>query len=339
MRRIVDYIASVQFFVIVSVLLAICVAVASTIPQGLAPSAYERSIDPAVLSVLRLFAFTNFFASPLFFLLVGLMELSLLLCAVPRFVARYKKRPGESASTVAKRRRTGIYTFAADIIHLGLLVLIAAGLMTTAVRERWELTGFVGDEFELPNGTIGVTDAGKRLTKRGALAGWYLEVELRGDAISTGSRTVTFGSNSPVRSALGRLHFRNYHQIARAVLVDTSAPQSRDELVLTEGEGLLGSNGGAMVLVGSSDGTAVFADLDSVPEAEEDIARVVDRADRVKLAPGEGLGSLELIESNQVIVVGFTVTHNPARIPILAGLAIITAGMVLYLIKRLNKVD
>lgn len=332
-----DYIASVQFFILVSVMLGICTAIASTIPQGLAPSAYEQSFHPTSLTLLRLFSFTDFYTSPLFFLLVGLMEVSLLLCALPRFAARIRRQIRNARSAKGAARRLRLSAYAPDVVHLGLLIVIAEGLVANATRERWEFTGFVNDEFELGDGTIRVTDAGERVSDRGDLAGWYLEVELSGDAESTEPRTVRFGSNRPASSAFGRLHFRNYRPIARAVLVDTSVARGGRELVLTEGEGLVRSTGGAVVLVDIIDGSAVFADLDLVPEAEEDIARAVDRARKFRLTAGESYGSFELAEATRDILVGFAVTRDPTRIPILVGLVIIIGGMVLYAAKRLNK--
>jgi hypothetical protein len=120
-------------------------------------------------------------------------------------------------------------------------------------------------------------------------------------------------------------------------LVDTSVARGGRELVLTEGEGLVRSTGGAVVLVDIIDGSAVFADLDLVPEAEEDIARAVDRARKFRLTAGESYGSFELAEATRDILVGFAVTRDPTRIPILVGLVIIIGGMVLYAAKRLNK--
>jgi hypothetical protein len=332
MKRIVEYIASVRFFILVSALLAVCAAVASVIPQGLTWAEYEEMLHPLVWTMVRAISLHEFYASPLFLILVVLMEASLLLCAVPRLVRRIAHRRG--------RGRVAISGFAADVIHVGLAVVIAGGFVEHSLRERWEYSGPVGGVLTVDDGAIEVMDAGEYYTERGSLAGWYIDVSVETGGSPANDSEVRFGSNDPAGTVLGRLHFRNYHRTARAVLADTSVRSAGEkELALTEGEGLIDSTGGGVILVDTIEGGAVFAELTDIPETRQEIRRAVEEAPRFLLAPGERIGSLRLVEASTSITVAFSLTRNPGRLPILVGLALMAAGMVLYLSKRLNKVD
>lgn len=366
MKRILDYIASVQFFVVLSVLLAVSAAASSLLPQGETDAVYAQILPSAVWTVVQLLQLHEFHSSPLFFILIVLLEVSLLLCTVPRFVKRLKQLSPQAGAGVQ------LQTFAADVIHLGLVVVIAGGFAQYAFGERYEFSGPVGSTYEAspvekdasegdaqrrsdvdtPDDATAlvVTDAGERFTSRGDLAGWYVDVQINVPGATAGE-SVRFGSNDPARTVLGRLHFRDYRRSARTVFADLDTSGTREsELVLTEGEGLVRSTGGGIILVGltpsaeeaQGDGvsqSAVFADLTTVPDTHAERRRAIEAAPRFALAPGERLGSLELREVEQIETVAFSLTRDPGRIPILLGLLLLAAGMGLYLTKRLTKAE
>ncbi len=85
--------------------------------------------------------------------------------------------------------------------------------------------------------------------------------------------------------------------------------------------------------------SAVFADLARTPTTNDELREAIETAPRVQLSPGERFGDLELRAVEELVSVAFSISRDPGRIPILIGLLLLGAGLILYLAKRLTKVD
>jgi hypothetical protein len=321
LRRLVALIGSVRFFILMASLLAIGVAVATVVPQAAAQGPAVTGNDGSGSFLIEILGLNRFYSSPLFLTLGALLELSLLVCALPRIVRRATTRAGRN-----------LFAFAPDIIHLGLIALIAGGAVSFALRERSEYVLPVGSRtpsvLTAPNANpIAVVDAGEIRDEAGLLLNWYVSLDVDGTPLR-----VT--ANHPVRHDGVRYHFMHFEQSPQVVFADGDAVRT-----LVAGEGLLG-NEVALILTNSDDAGALFAVI-PVRELEGGAAGNVSPSldptgdtEYVRMELGESLGPFRLVEAGSATIAGFSVSRDPGRPIVLAGLLLFAAGMILSFLKR-----
>jgi len=140
MKRVLDVLTSVRLAVVIIAVLAILSGLSTLVPQGLDPGWY-RAAYPAWLSgaVLGL-SFHRFFSSVLFAVPAAAFVVNLLACTLKRFAAQLR---------LGKRGRHG-----PDVLHLGILMLAAAGLASALTQAYAPVRLAVGDAIELAQGTV-----------------------------------------------------------------------------------------------------------------------------------------------------------------------------------------
>ena len=131
-RSLYALLTSARLAVVLIVVIAVLSLLATFVPQGRPESWYQANYPPAVSQSIRFLHLTNMFSSALFLVPVCLFTLNLGFCSVDRFVRRVR--------TGAPRR------YGPDLVHIGLLVLIAGGLVTALGRE--EQTQFLAEGAE-----------------------------------------------------------------------------------------------------------------------------------------------------------------------------------------------
>ena len=312
MKKILALIASVRFFVLVALVLALVALAASFVPQGLPEGEYDARFGSALSAVIRATGLHRVHSSPLLLALIALTEVSLLACTLPRLVRRIRRRGAVSLSA-----------FAPDAIHVGLAIVIAGGFAQLAFGEEWRYEGPIGGELVVDAQRVEVRTAGELSTERGALAGWYIEVAVDGER-------VRFGSNDPVNAAVGRLHFQNYAERGFVTLA-----AGEQEVELQVGEGVGRRDGGALVVLSVDEGTATFADVARIPEGQAALSAAVRNAPRLALNEGDTVGSLGVAGLRTETHVAFTVGRNPGRGPVLAGLLLVAAGLGVFATARI----
>ncbi len=107
---------SVRLAVVLILVIIVLSMLATLVPQGMPDEMYRARYSPAIYAVIGALGYQRFFSSALFLFPVLLFTINLGVCAADRFVTR--------ARTHAKRR------YGPDLVHIGLLVLIAGGIVT-----------------------------------------------------------------------------------------------------------------------------------------------------------------------------------------------------------------
>jgi hypothetical protein len=117
-RSLYNFFKSVRLAVVLIIVLVLLCLLSTFVPQGRPESWYQAA------NVLRL---DSFFSSAIFLVPVCLFTINLGFCTVDRFVRR--------ARTRVQRR------YGPDLVHIGLLILITAGLVTALGRQEatWSL--------------------------------------------------------------------------------------------------------------------------------------------------------------------------------------------------------
>jgi len=129
---------SIRLALILIGYLVVTSIVATLIPQGKKISFYAQYFSYPVYRIIIGLNIDNFFRSLLFIIPLSIFTINLAVCTVTRIINRFRSK---------LPLRLG-----ADIIHVGLLLLIFAGVITLFARKE----GFVflapGDVVSLPNG-------------------------------------------------------------------------------------------------------------------------------------------------------------------------------------------
>ena len=131
-RSLYSLFTSVRPAVVLIVVIVVLSLLATLVPQGRPDSWYEAAYSPVISKSVRFLQLTNLFGSPLFLVPVCLFTLNLGFCSVDRFVRRLRSRAP--------------HRYGPDLVHIGLLVLIAGGLVTALGRQ--ERTQFLAEGAE-----------------------------------------------------------------------------------------------------------------------------------------------------------------------------------------------
>jgi hypothetical protein len=120
------------------VLIVVLCLLATFVPQGRPLEWYQGKYSAAALMAVEALHLQAFFNSAIFLVPACLFTVNLGLCTVDRFVKRAR---------IGAHRRHG-----PDLVHIGLLVLIAAGLVTALGRQETTCSLAEGEEAGLGSG-------------------------------------------------------------------------------------------------------------------------------------------------------------------------------------------
>jgi len=136
-RRIFRFFSSLRLTVFLLGAGLLTAAAAGLIPQNLSPEGYRELLPPWLAPAVPVLGLDGIFRSPLFLVLLLLFWLNLLACTLRR---------------LNRARRHGSHRehrFGPDLIHGGLLILIAGGLVTSLFRAEAQVYLFPGDAVKL----------------------------------------------------------------------------------------------------------------------------------------------------------------------------------------------
>lgn len=283
--------SSVRFFLVILALLLVLIAVASVVPQN----------PDSGGAVVRAVGLNQFYTSSLFFLLGALLEINLLLCTVPRLIKRLQ------------RGRTPGLAYGPDVIHVGLAILILAGVFSLALRREQVFLVPTGETVAFEGRQFTVMASAELTGDDGTVTGWTIR-------LTHGDDDYELGQNNPVSVDGYRLHFIHWGRepYAELKLGETRTVQ------LHEGEALQSATGELLVLDRIDGAAAHFRRL--APDGREQ--------ETVTLRPGESYGGVRYAATGREVLNGFKVSRDPTRPFMLTGLLLVAAGMVMYILSR-----
>lgn len=134
-KALYSFLKSVRLTIVLILAIAVLSLLASLIAQGRSDAWYRAQYSSALYDLVRLAGLPRFFSSVGFLVPAFLLTLNLGVCAVDRVIRRVRNK--------AKPR------YGPDLIHLGLLLLIAGGLATAIGRQETTWTLAVGEDAAL----------------------------------------------------------------------------------------------------------------------------------------------------------------------------------------------
>ena len=320
--------SSVKLFVALAVIVAVLSLSATLIPQGEPPTVYAARFGPPLGGLIVGTGMDRFFTSPLLLVLALAAELNLTLCTLPRLARCLRHAAGRSDVGVARLAAR----FAADVIHLGLIVLIAAALVTLVAGERRDVLITTGEAVAFRGTEYTVLDSRERVGATGefesVVLGWEIDLLARPAATrpaggQTTARRVTIGTNRPSNDGGVRGYFFDWSREPQLRL------QADDGTVyrMLAGEGFALEGDRALVFDGRANDGLRFVVLG--PDA------AVER--RIEYHVGDHLGPYRIAGVDTVELNGFRLVSNPARPVAIVGFVLVVLGMMLYAVKIMRR--
>lgn len=313
-KTILNVFKSVRLALALILVIVVLSLLATLVPQGRPDAWYRERYSPAVYSLVSFMGLGNFFRTPLFLIPVMLFTLNLAVCAADRLVRRARER---------SPRRYG-----PDLVHIGLLVLIAAGLVTALGRQEkmWALGA--GDDAAIDSRySLHLLSFQFLKYDNGAPKEWISTVSVEQD----GRRVIDsfpIEVNKPLR--------------LRGVNVYQASWETEGTLALRTSDG---GKETATTGDGFPDGDSFwyFAEVTQAgahTQAGEQWKAVFQEikghliVSSRTLSPGDGIGPfiVEGISARQIT--GLKAVKDPGIVPFLAALAIVLAGLCVTFIQK-----
>jgi cytochrome c biogenesis protein ResB len=299
------FLKSVRLAVVLILVITALALLATFLPQNRPADWYRAHYGAPVAAVVLALRLDRFFSrSPVFLVPVLLFALNLGTCAVDRVVTRQRHR--------APRR------YGPDLIHVGLLVLIGAGLVTAGGRaeENWRLAA--GEEAAIsPAYTVHLLSLDFQKYDNGMPKEWTSTVRVsRAGVVVNPSFAIEV--NHPLR-----LKGLSVYQSDWGEVIDLTDERGRP-VTASSGQGFQ-----------DGDSFWYFADttergdgLAAVFQQYKGHALVSSRT----LGPGEQIGPFTVKAVFQVS--GLKVVHDPGLAPFFAAAGLVLLGLALTFIQR-----
>lgn len=316
--------SSVKLFIVIAAVAAVLAVSATVIPQGEEAGYYGQRFGPIVGGLIVAIGLDEFFSSRLLFILAVAAELNLALCTLPRLVRRVRtdhRRADRRIVRLAAR-------YAADVIHLGLLLVIAAALVSIAAADRREVLVRTGETITFRGRSFTVVDSREVTGATGefedVVLGWDIDLAaaLVGEAAT---ERLTIGTNRPARYGSLRVYFLHW---SREPQIDLRGDDGSIYPMLP-GEGFALADGRALVF----DGLSGRSGTDPAGLAFSLIGPEGRVEQSIEYPIGATLGPYVISAVESVPLVGFRLVYNPARPPAIIAMVFVVIGMLLYGVK------
>jgi cytochrome c biogenesis protein ResB len=295
---------SVRLAVVLLLVITALSILATLIPQGREAAYYFHNYPPTLARLVIALGLSSFFKSWLFLIPCVLFFVNLAVCAVDRLAGRLKRK--------ARRH------FGPDLVHVGLLVLIAGALLSTWGRREGTFYLGKGDSIDLPMGyQLKLLDYADERYDDGRPRDWVSTVEARrGDRVVAASYSIEV--NRPLRLGGLKIYQTNFTREEVALLRD----QNGELAAIHGGEGFHWEKS-LLVFAGIEAGRAVFERWEGHTLAEE-----------LRRSASETIGQYTIVELSSRDLTGLKAVKDPGFIPVLAALLLVAAGLALTFIQK-----
>lgn len=306
MKALYRFFRSVRLAVVLILVLTVLSLLSTFVPQGQPDQYYKARYSAFAAGLIAATGMGRFFSSILFLAPGFLFTVNLGVCAADRLVKR--------ARTGAKRR------YGPDLIHVGLLILIAGGIVTSLARQEKLVWMAEGDEAAL-NRSYSVKLLGFEFQKyvSGAPKDWISTVSVTRDG-KPAIASFPIEVNHPLRLAGMRIYQSSWTMEGAAHLRDAAGALS----VAATGQGFQ-----------EGDSFWYFAEVRQPGEGSADWRAMFEEwkgdslASTRTLAAGDAIGPFTVERVSGRLLTGLKAVRDPGFAPVIAALAMIAAGLAL----------
>jgi cytochrome c biogenesis protein len=319
LKQLYAFFKSIKLAVVLLIIIAALSALSTLVPQGEEAGFYANNYSPFLAALITGLHFHNFFRSTLFLLPVGLFFINLAVCTVDRIVNRHKQG--------------ALKRYGPDLIHVGILILMVAGIVSLVGKRQAYITLSKGEFAELPSGYQLFLNSFKRTTYEDGRPKDYVssvEVTLEEEHVVSHEIRV----NKPLKLGKYKVFQDSYSSTTTVVLID----EEDGRFTLKPGEGFrVGDQLYFLMGIepGSTTGEAeqfrnarlLFEELDS------DGVPVTTHMVGIR-------GAINRFAVDEIFITDQTilrVVQDSGFIPALVGFIIIGMGLVLTFVQKLGE--
>ncbi len=285
---------------------------ATLVPQGGKKETYQAAY-PALLSrAILALHFDRFFSSELFFAVAALFTANLGVCAIDRLLAR--------------RRAGGPRRYGPDLVHLGLLLLVAGAILTTALRQEKLFFLAEGEREEIGGGYVVQLLSFQFLKyESGAPKDWISTVSvLAGDGVRIASAPIEV--NKPLRLGTLRIYQSSY------------STEGTTEMEVSPGKTVSVKTGEAFRI---GDVFWYFADVEPAAAGNPAVAIFQKwvggaRVSTLKVSAPGMVGPLPVARISVRRLTGLKAVRDPGFFLVVAALIVAGSGLALTYIQKLG---
>ncbi len=308
------YLRSVKLALLLTGYIGVTAALATLVPQGRDPLFYKQTYNPLLYRLFMATGFTTYYTSLLFLIPLSLFFINLSLCTLHRIATRFK-------SGAAHR-------FGPDIVHIGLLLLMAGALITTVERKSALIYLETGGSAILPgNYHLTLTSFEFLKYKDNRPKDWLSHVHVtRGNTLG---KNFTIEVNKPLKLGTLKVYQYTYTDKSTVLLQDSSGNTKR-------------------LLPGYyfKDGNAVIAFKRVAPQVggksgSESMA-FFDRwignrhIHEYKIPRGGSIAGFKIVSMHHNVETGLKIIKDPGVLPVFLALLLITFGLGLTFVQKLG---
>lgn len=309
---------SVRLALILIAYLVLTSIAATLIPQGRDAAYYSQAFSPFLSRLIIFTRFNTFFRSLLFLVPGTIFFINLLVCTVYRIVSRIKRkvafRPGP------------------DIIHIGLLIVMIAGVITLFGRKEGFTSIAPGDSVRIPGGYELTLDSFTyAVYEDGRPKDWISEVTYGKPGGK--ERTYTIRVNKPFKAGRYNIFQYSYRDLSTITFTAVTETGEEKSAVLHPGDTIRTDKGKfQFVRVGTDpSGLVTFVSrTDQSPGKPRAVFYVTGtngRTETVLMEKGNSIGDYVLTAAVPSLETGLQIVFDPGFTLILAGLLIMAAGL------------
>ncbi len=305
---------SLRLTIVLLILVTLLSVAGGVLPQGGSAEMYSQLLPAPVAGAVLLLGLDHAFSSPLFFSAAGLFLINLGACTVRRFTAQRKLRRA--------KRSAG-----PDLLHIGILVLAAGGILTAAGREEHDFLLTPGEEHRIDGEyRIELRDFEYQRYEDGAPKDWISTVRVHrgGELLHEG---VEIEVNAPLRLGTYTLYQVRH---ARRPVARFSDGKSR-ELRLIAGH--RAEIDGATIQL-----AAVPEDAGSEPKEGVFMIREGMKRTARRLAVGESVLGMELRSIRTVHISGLQAVRDPGYAVVLVGFIFAGLGLAFTYVGKIVRI-
>lgn len=310
MKAVYGFFKSVRLTIVLILVIAALCLLASLVPQGRADAWYGSHYSPFLSGLIRLADVPRFFSSAGFLVPAAILTLNLGVCAVDRVVRRLHDK--------AKPR------YGPDLVHLGLLILIAGGVITAVGRQETAWSLAVGEDAAL-NSTYVLHLLSLRYLKydNGAPKEWTSTVRVtRAGIVEIPSFPIRV--NQPLRLK-GLSVYQTEWELQGVLDLKDAEGQ---EVTATTGQGF--PSGQSFWYFAEAQKARDEWSVTAVQYEGRDMKPVFTR----ELRAGDSLGPYTVLGITAREVTGLKAVKDPGFAPFLAALVIIAVGLALTFVQK-----